>query len=69
MLSGSIQSYAEHYSRTGDFETHAFIHAVKDFFVVFFFSLVIGTVMGELPKILLLEFFLSFFCSQDVLLA
>lgn len=47
VLSGSIQNYAEHYSKTGDFETHAFIHAVKDFFFVFFFSLVIGTVMGK----------------------
>lgn len=47
VLSGAIQNYAEHYSKTGDFETHAFLYAVKDFFFVFCFSLVIGTVMGE----------------------
>lgn len=47
VLSGAIQNYGEHYSRTGDFETHAFVHAVKDFFFVFFFSLVVGTSMGN----------------------
>jgi sodium/hydrogen exchanger-like protein 6/7 len=52
VLSGAIQNYGEHYSRTGDFETHAFLHAVKDFFFVFFFSLVIGTVMGCLTSIM-----------------
>lgn len=47
VLSGAIQNYAEYYSKTGDFESHAFFHAVKNFFFVFCFSLVIGTVMGE----------------------
>lgn len=42
----AIQNYGEHYSRTGDFETHAFIHAMGDFFWVFFFSLVVGVSMG-----------------------
>ncbi|CAO1349778.1 unnamed protein product [Diamesa tonsa] len=46
VLSGAIQNYGEHYSRTGDFETHAFIHAMGDFFWVFFFSLVVGVSMG-----------------------
>lgn len=46
VLSGAIQNYGEHYSKTGDFETHAFIHALKDFLFVFFFSLVVGTFMG-----------------------
>lgn len=46
VLSGAIQSYGENFSRTGEFETHAFIHAVKTFFFVFFFSLVVGTSMG-----------------------
>lgn len=47
VLSGAIQNYGEHYSKTGDFETHAFVHALKDFLFVFFFSLVVGTFMGE----------------------
>jgi sodium/hydrogen exchanger-like protein 6/7 len=57
VLSGAIQNYAEHYSKTGDFETHAFLYAVKDFFFVFCFSLVIGTVMGKSSKFLNLELF------------
>lgn len=52
VLSGAIQNYGEHYSKTGDFETHAFVHALKDFFFVFFFSLVIGTTMGCLTSIM-----------------
>uniref|UniRef100_A0A336LGG0 Sodium/hydrogen exchanger n=1 Tax=Culicoides sonorensis TaxID=179676 RepID=A0A336LGG0_CULSO len=46
VLSGSIQNYGEHYSTTGDFESHAFIKALGDFFGVFFFSTVIGATMG-----------------------
>ncbi|XP_063700085.1 sodium/hydrogen exchanger 7 isoform X3 [Culicoides brevitarsis] len=46
VLSGSIQNYGEHYSTTGDFESHAFIKALGDFFGVFFFSLIIGATMG-----------------------
>ena len=46
VLSGAIQNYGEHYSQTGDFETHAFLKALKDFFFVFFFSLVVGVSMG-----------------------
>ena len=46
VLSGAIQNYGEHYSQTGGFETSAFLNALKDFFCVFFFSLVIGTAMG-----------------------
>lgn len=49
-LSGAIQNYAEHYSKTGDFETHAFLHAVKDLCIIFFLSLNIGTFMGRLPS-------------------
>ncbi|XP_070500001.1 sodium/hydrogen exchanger 7 isoform X2 [Chironomus tepperi] len=45
-LSGAIQNYAEHYSKTGDFETHAFLHALKDLCIIFFLSLNIGTFMG-----------------------
>lgn len=52
VLSGAIQNYGEHYSQTGDFETHAFLKAVKDFFFVFFFSLVIGTSMGCLTALM-----------------
>lgn len=46
VLSTAIQNYGEHYSQTGDFETHAFLKALKDFFFVFFFSLVVGVSMG-----------------------
>ncbi|KAG5677784.1 hypothetical protein PVAND_007514 [Polypedilum vanderplanki] len=52
VLSGAIQNYGEHYSKTGDFETHAFIHALKDFFFIFFFSLVVGTSMGCLTSLM-----------------
>lgn len=46
VLSGSIQNYGEHYSTTGDFESHAFLKSLGDFFGVFFFSLLIGASMG-----------------------
>jgi len=47
VLSGAIQNYAENYSETGDFETHAFLHALKDLFIIFFLSLNVGTFMGR----------------------
>ncbi|XP_058448092.1 sodium/hydrogen exchanger 7 isoform X3 [Malaya genurostris] len=46
VLSGAIQNYGEHYSSTGDFEGHAFLRSLGDFFSVFFFSLLIGASMG-----------------------
>ncbi|XP_058818510.1 sodium/hydrogen exchanger 7 isoform X2 [Topomyia yanbarensis] len=46
VLSGAIQNYDEHYSSTGDFEGHAFLRSLGDFFSVFFFSLLIGASMG-----------------------
>lgn len=46
VLSGAIQNYGEHYSSTGDFEGHAFLRSVGNFFSVFFLSLVIGASMG-----------------------
>ncbi|XP_039434554.1 sodium/hydrogen exchanger 7 isoform X7 [Culex pipiens pallens] len=46
VLSGAIQNYGEHYSSSGDFESHAFLRSVGNFFSVFFLSLVIGASMG-----------------------
>lgn len=46
VLSGSIQNYGRHYSLTGDFESHAFLKSLGNFFGVFFFSLLIGASMG-----------------------
>uniref|UniRef100_A0A1Q3F9J5 Sodium/hydrogen exchanger n=2 Tax=Culex tarsalis TaxID=7177 RepID=A0A1Q3F9J5_CULTA len=46
VLSGAIQNYGEHYSSSGDFEGHAFLRSVGNFFSVFFLSLVIGASMG-----------------------
>ncbi|XP_055589982.1 sodium/hydrogen exchanger 7 isoform X5 [Uranotaenia lowii] len=46
VLSGAIQNYGEHYSSSGDFEGHAFLRSLGDFFSVFFFSLIIGASMG-----------------------
>lgn len=57
VLSVAIQNYGEHYSKTGDFETHAFLHALKDFFFVFFFSLFVGTFMG-----MFVFFFFIYYC-------
>ncbi|XP_055641459.1 sodium/hydrogen exchanger 7 isoform X4 [Toxorhynchites rutilus septentrionalis] len=46
VLSGAIQNYGEHYSSTGDFEGHALLMSLGDFFSVFFLSLIIGASMG-----------------------
>uniref|UniRef100_A0A1I8PEA1 Sodium/hydrogen exchanger n=1 Tax=Stomoxys calcitrans TaxID=35570 RepID=A0A1I8PEA1_STOCA len=46
VLSGAIQNYGEHYSRTGEFETYAFFRALGDFFGIFMLSLLIGAMMG-----------------------
>ncbi|XP_075151637.1 na[+]/H[+] hydrogen exchanger 3 isoform X3 [Haematobia irritans] len=46
VLSGAIQNYGEHYSRTGEFETYAFFRALSDFFGIFMLSLLIGAMMG-----------------------
>lgn len=48
----AIQNYGEHYSQTGDFETNAFLKSLKDFFSVFFFSLVIGASMGSVTSLM-----------------
>ncbi|XP_055902535.1 sodium/hydrogen exchanger 6 isoform X4 [Eupeodes corollae] len=46
VLSGAIQNYGEHYSKTGEFETNAFFMALSDFFCIFMLSLLIGATMG-----------------------
>uniref|UniRef100_A0A182F191 Sodium/hydrogen exchanger n=1 Tax=Anopheles albimanus TaxID=7167 RepID=A0A182F191_ANOAL len=46
VLSGAIQNYGEHYSSNGEFEGHAFLRSLGDFFSVFAFSLLIGASMG-----------------------
>lgn len=42
----AIQNYGEHYSSNGEFEGHAFLRSLGDFFSVFAFSLLIGASMG-----------------------
>ncbi|XP_050088914.1 sodium/hydrogen exchanger 7 isoform X2 [Anopheles aquasalis] len=46
VLSGAIQNYGEHYASNGEFEGHAFLRSLGDFFSVFAFSLLIGASMG-----------------------
>uniref|UniRef100_A0A182K3T6 Sodium/hydrogen exchanger n=1 Tax=Anopheles christyi TaxID=43041 RepID=A0A182K3T6_9DIPT len=46
VLSGAIQNYGEHYSSNGEFEGHAFLRSLGDFFSVFALSLLIGASMG-----------------------